>query len=814
MDQKQSLKNRITALMLAAVLVTGGSGVLSAVFSYAETGASKEETVYAIKSADGETEKIIVDEILATDVNGPVEDVSFLSEIENLSGDETYTRDGANLVWDAKGNNIRYQGTSDRGLPADLRLSYYLNGKKVNAKEIAGKSGSVEIHFDYDINSSVSVGGGVMDHPYLFASGLSLDHEHFSNISINSGKIIDNGDNSLCMGFAMPGLRDNLGIDAASLTIPESVIVKADTDSFRIDGTYSIAMTGMLSEAGADELAEDAAGMMGQLESGLSQLSSAANKLVKGSSELADGVSQLSSGTQQLESGSVTLTSSIKAIWSGSTELYNGSKELHSATTELKNGAARVDSGVDGLKEGTSQLKEGTEKLSDEMGRFNGYLSELRDGSEELKDGTEALKEGTGELKCASELMNVAADAVLAESAIMKAETILLRRNAGDLEDVTQEVADDLHAAAGDKGMRSRLNSVEKSTDTAINAANDMSDTLDALASEGSGVGSDASGFRSSIAAYRSQLNAAKSLVKDDSKRALIDRALSELSGLDSYLASVESFTNDVESASSNADAVSDEVGSLRSDVSSLGKSEKSGKSDIKDIAEKADKASSKASTVKKQAVAADITASAILVSSGLMVALAHQISDGAEKLDDGAAKVDEGAGKLMNGAQALDEGAKDLREGVLNLDDGAGQVDEGVDALKEGTSALAYGSEKIDSGMSELESGAGRLSGGTGQLAGGTTALLSGVKALSIGAQEAEYGADQLSSGINRFNKEGIQKFVAALGESGIAGMLGRFNSLCEADSIEVFYGGKKEGTAGESRIIFKTAAVSVEAE
>ena len=61
----------------------------------------------------------------------------------------------------------------------------------------------------------------------------------------------------------------------------------------------------------------------------------------------------------------------------------------------------------------------------------------------------------------------------------------------------------------------------------------------------------------------------------------------------------------------------------------------------------------------------------------------------------------------------------------------------------------------------------------------------------------------------MSRFNKEGIQAFVAALEGSDLTDMVNRFNMLCAADNVDVFYGGKLAEAKGESRIIFKTGAI-----
>jgi putative membrane protein len=150
-----------------------------------------------------------------------------------------------------------------------------------------------------------------------------------------------------------------------------------------------------------------------------------------------------------------------------------------------------------------------------------------------------------------------------------------------------------------------------------------------------------------------------------------------------------------------------------------------------------------------------------------------------------------------------------------MTVDGSVGELSDGIQQLKkEGTEPLAEGAAQLDEGAAQLEKGAGQLASGTGMLSGGTTELLSGVNKLAYGTSAAEKGAWQLANGMNRFNKEGIQAFVGALSESGLAGVASRFGQLCEADRADVFYGGKLATATGDSRIVFKTGAVKAKEE
>lgn len=297
------------------------TGSYSDVFSPNSTSQKdKSETVYAVLDAEGNKEKVVVNEWL-TNKNGAKEisDTSDLKNIKNTSGNQKFTKDGDKVTWKADGSDIHYQGTTGKQLPVDVAVSYYLNGEQVSAKDIAGKSGDVEIHFDYKVNRSELADGSSVTKPYTMASAVMLDNSHFTNVTVDNGKVVNDGNTSMCIGIAFPGLAGNLGLGATGVSIPDSVVIKAHTDKFQIDGTYTAAMSGVMSDIDTSATG-NVESKVSQLESGLDQLVSASDKLLAGTNELKAGIDQLQAGagtlkngTQELATGADQLDKSVKA---------------------------------------------------------------------------------------------------------------------------------------------------------------------------------------------------------------------------------------------------------------------------------------------------------------------------------------------------------------------------------------------------------------------------------------------------------------------------------------------------------------------
>ena len=267
---------------------------------------SKEEVIYVAMDADGNIQDTSVTEWLHNGTGAEsINDVSTLNDIENTSNDKPFTRDGNSVVWEADGSDIKYKGTIDKELPVSVKVRYYLDGKSISAGDIAGKAGNVTIRFDYTINTEATSNGYVFKTPYTMASGVILDDEHFTDVKVNDGKVIDDGNKCICLGLAFPGLAENLDIHSTEFEIPETVMISAYTDRFEIDSTYTVAMTGMLSDIdfdGSDSLESK----IEQLQDGMEKLGDASDKLVKGADQLTDGAYELAEGAGKISDGAAS----------------------------------------------------------------------------------------------------------------------------------------------------------------------------------------------------------------------------------------------------------------------------------------------------------------------------------------------------------------------------------------------------------------------------------------------------------------------------------------------------------------------------
>ena len=286
--------------------------------------ASKSETVYSNLDSNGKAYKTIVSTQLTNeDKSDEITDISNLLNIENTNGDETFKKEGNQIVWDSNGNNIYYKGESDKQLPVECKITYELNGEEISAEELKGKSGNVKIKINYTNNEKhiVSINGKqvTMYTPFIIVAGTKIDNAKNKNIQITNGKIVDNGESTLAVGIAMPGMQENIGISKSKIDIPEEIEISMETEDFEMGNIIAV-----VAVKGIDE---DLRSDLNSMYSQINELANASNEILAGANQLKEGTSELVSGVDQLKDGT-------GAAYAGSKQIKD---EVEESTKNLKN---------------------------------------------------------------------------------------------------------------------------------------------------------------------------------------------------------------------------------------------------------------------------------------------------------------------------------------------------------------------------------------------------------------------------------------------------------------------------------------------
>lgn len=350
MNRNKKILNVTMAAGMAAVL---GTTPVIAAAQEADNGVSKEETVYVNATAEGEIKDITVSDWLKNSgsAEGDISDVSDLEGIKNVKGDETFTQDGDKVTWNTDSSDIYYQGTSNKELPVDMKIKYYLDDQEITPEELAGKSGHLRMEVSYTNKSKKTVKVDKKDvevySPFVMVTGMILSSDNFSNVTIDNGKVISDGDKEMVVGVAVPGLKDSLDLSgdlSDKIDIPEGFTMEADVTDCTMGNTFTMAVTDLLSSLNLED-SDD----LDELQDSLDELDDAAVKLVDGSKDLFDGTKKLYDGTK---------------------DLYDGTEDLKDGTSQLYDGAKDLDDGAKTLKDGTSQLYDGVKTWMTEPASF------------------------------------------------------------------------------------------------------------------------------------------------------------------------------------------------------------------------------------------------------------------------------------------------------------------------------------------------------------------------------------------------------------------------------------------------------------
>lgn len=349
----------------------------------------KEETVYIFADSEGNMTSTVVSGWLKNPEGLDVlTDLTDASDVFNVKGDETFSKEGSEYRWEANGSDIYYQGTTTKEAPVTEKITYYLDGKEISPKELAGKSGKVRIRFDYENTQTTTAQINGKEEeiavPFAVVTGMILN-DRFQNISVENGRLVSDGKNNMVIGFALPGLKESLKLDDIDLEdsdeeirVPDYVEVSADVEDFALDMTLTVATSS--ADLSFDKTLD------------FSDLDEKIDTLTDSSAQLADGTKELTDGIQTLKDSLGEFSDGVASLKDGIVEYTDGAGKLADGISEVKDGADSLDSGAGALVDGVNALQDGANALKD-------GIDSAASGAKELKDGIDSAKSGAGELK-------------------------------------------------------------------------------------------------------------------------------------------------------------------------------------------------------------------------------------------------------------------------------------------------------------------------------------------------------------------------------------------------------------------------------
>ena len=288
----------------------------------------KNERVYSKADAYGNIESIEVEVTLKSNDQATIEDVSDLKDIRNTGEDEKFTNEDGKLVFENKGNDIHYKGIGEKKLPVSVTITYFLDGKEITAEDLKGKSGRLEMRFDYLNNTAREENGMRMIDPFMAMSILMLDEDVFSDVEIENGKLIQFGDVKAALIYSFPQIQNTLKLSDYKLTkdieLKDYGIIKANVRDFTLDYTTTVLSNGIFKEIEDEDLKD------------VDSLIADSGDFDKDAKELTENTAKLYDATITLSDGIKTYTDGVATINNYLGEAIKGSKQLNGGIEGLK----------------------------------------------------------------------------------------------------------------------------------------------------------------------------------------------------------------------------------------------------------------------------------------------------------------------------------------------------------------------------------------------------------------------------------------------------------------------------------------------
>lgn len=830
MNKNRKIKRSLTTSLAVGMSVMMGAVPVYAAGSTDTQDVYKEETVYVNADATGNSDELTVSDWLKNSgsVSGNLTDESILKEIKNVKGDETFTENGDQLTWNTAGEDIYYQGTTDKELPVSVKLTYFLDGKEVKPDELKGKSGHLKIQVQYTNNEkkTVTVDGKEEEvyTPFVMMTGMILPNETFSNVTIDNGKVISDGSRNIVVGFGIPGLKDSLDLDEETtkeaedkgVTIPENFEMEADVTDFTMSSTFTVALTDLLDDMDMDNIID-----VDSLKDSLNELEDAALELVSGSGTLADGASTLADGVSSYTAGADELNAGIQK--------YLGSNgELNGSVTEYVNGVGKVVKGVKDYTSGTNALANGVISYvagEQKIAAGAAQLSQLSKGLEQVQTAVDTLSkaaDGKGE---ATDDLVIAANQLAAGTkqlqAVLGSEevTALLTQVNGmvttgnELISATESLSASLQTgiatpvaniAAALTGMETQLNAIntqlgtlQSDCETAVADVNakitDYNTKVDAAQAA---ANTSKTQIANAISALQVQLNA----TTDESVRDQISTAITALQNAQTAADGL----NNVQKASAitvsvptfDLSAITSGAATLQTNLKTFKETAAALQQQLPEMQKKLD-----AIAAAKDSLPSD--------SISQLTASVTQLNQGMQGLNTGLGTLSGGLGQLNTSVQAqfptAIQGITELNGGFMQLGSYNTSLLSGAEKLKGSSSTLAAGAGTLQSGTNQLASGLNTLG---SQMSAGAAKLSANSNALREGASSLSEGAKKLADGMDQFDKEGTSKLKSTV-EDEFGDVLDRLKALTSDDCTYNTFSGKDSKMDGSVKFVIETEAI-----
>ena len=376
----------------------------------------KTEVVYATLAADGAAESVYVVNRFDVTQAGTIVDWGAYSQVKNLTDTAELSREGDATVFEAQEGVWYYQGyTESCELPWEVQVVYELDGREVDAEELAGASGDLTIRLTTTRVDSDAIADTFAE-SFLLQVTFTLSDDVARDIQAEGATLASSGQDTTVTFTVLPGSDGDLTLSA-------------QVSDFEMDGIQIAALpySSDIDMPDTDELTD-------------------------GMEQLADAVSQLSEGTASLSEGSESFADGLAQLDDSSSALVSASAQIESALEQVADGLGDAD---------LSQLS----SLS-QLSELSATLTQLADGLDELQEQSAALQAGYA---AAFSALDASIDAI-PDATLTEEELATLYMSLGGGSDTLDELVESYEAAATVKGTWAAVEEAFEGASTLLDA--------------------------------------------------------------------------------------------------------------------------------------------------------------------------------------------------------------------------------------------------------------------------------------------------------------------------------------------------------
>ena len=438
------------AAMVLAVAVPAGAGAGSPQVWGAEKTVKTDETMYVNLDCYGQASAVNV--VKGCSLNGiySFTDYGNYLGVENMSSMDAPVIQGDQVQWNLSGDQtgrFYYKCAMDPAsveLPWTFDVSYKRNGVPVNADELAGASGLVEIHIQAQPNERARI---YYRDNMLLTVAVPVDMSECYSVEAEGSQTQSIGDTTAVVFTALPGEEGDYKI-------------RIGTDSFETTGVVFAMFPGT-----AEDLEH-----IKDLKEAKDTWQDAGDTLYDSLEQMAKSVEDMRDGVQMAQSGTAA-AERARQTWSGAKDgILSGNDQAIASLSAL---SAQVEAMVPHLE----TAKETAEVIHSSMNDVVTTLGEMQEPLRKLHTRLRGIKSGASSAAENLPELEREMEALLALDARLQANEQLILSGVSGLQTALADLEADYEEERKEERQESRIPSAGGSDSRSESAAETIPDT-------------------------------------------------------------------------------------------------------------------------------------------------------------------------------------------------------------------------------------------------------------------------------------------------------------------------------------------------